>query len=74
MDNISIRSHIINNFIGDKEEDLKKTIEDSIKENDEMTLPGMGVFFTLIWENADDELKDNLLKLLQETINQKEGN
>ena len=48
---IDIRSHIINNFKGDNKETLKSTIEDSIKDSDEITLPGEGVFFEIIWNS-----------------------
>ena len=40
--NLDIRSHIINNFKGDDINTLKEAIEESIKNNDEITLPGMG--------------------------------
>ena len=42
---MNIRDHIINNFKGDNYEELERAIEESIKEQDEVTLPGMGVFF-----------------------------
>lgn len=47
---INIREHIINNFKGDDYDALKSAIEESIKEQDEITLPGMGVFLEIIWE------------------------
>ena len=71
---IDIRSHIINNFKGDNKETLKSTIEDSIKDSDEITLPGEGVFFEIIWNNIDDKLKDELLSILEKNINKKEEN
>ncbi len=71
---ISIRDHIINNFEGDDKNTLRQAIEESIKENDEITLPGMGVFFELIWEDADDSLKDTLLDLLEKRVTKKESN
>ena len=70
---ISIRDYIINNFEGDDKNTLRQAIEESIKENDEITLPGMGVFFELIWEDADDSLKDTLLELLEERVTKKES-
>lgn len=72
MMEISIRDHIINNFKGDNREVLKNAIEESIKENDEITLPGMGVFFELIWADASDELKEEILSLLEERVVKKE--
>ena len=52
---IDIRSHIINNFKGDSIDILKQNIEDSIKDKDEITLPGEGVFFEIIWNNISDK-------------------
>ena len=54
---INIRDHIINNFKGDDENVLREAIEESIKENDEITLPGMGVFFEIIWTANGNFLK-----------------
>lgn len=66
---LSIRGHIISNFKDDNEDNLRKAIDESIKENDEVTLPGMGVFFELLWDNADEETKNTILKLVKEGIN-----
>ena len=66
---LSIRAHIISNFKDDNEDNLRKAIDESIKENDEVTLPGMGVFFELLWDNADEETKNTILKLVKEGIN-----
>ena len=52
---MSIRQHIINNFKGDDYETLRRAIDESVKEQDEVTLPGLGVFLEIIWENADNE-------------------
>ena len=71
---IDIRSHIINNFKGDSIDILKQNIEDSIKDKDEITLPGEGVFFEIIWNNLSDKEKDKLLNILEKNINKKELN
>ncbi len=63
-----IRMHIINNFKGDDFEELERAIEESIKENEEVTLPGMGVFFELIWSGADRKLKDEMLQVIKDKI------
>ena len=66
---MNIKEHIINNFKGDDHKALKEAIDESINSNDEVTLPGLGVFFSLIWDEADQELKNNLLELLKTKIN-----
>ncbi|HIT21356.1 MAG TPA: small acid-soluble spore protein SspI [Candidatus Scybalousia intestinigallinarum] len=68
--NLDIRSHIINNFKGDNVQVLREAIEESIKNNDEITLPGMGVFFELVWQKADDEMKEKMLKILEDCVKQ----
>lgn len=65
---LSIRHHIINNFKGDDFSTLKNAIEESVKENDELTLPGLGVFFELIWENATQELKNELIEIIRKRV------
>ena len=65
---INIRRHIINNFQGDDFHTLKTAIEEAVKDQDELTLPGLGVFFELIWENADQELKNNLIEIIRKRV------
>ena len=48
MDDIKIRDYIINNFKDDDTDTIKRAIVESIEEQDEVTLPGMGVFFEII--------------------------
>ena len=66
---LDIRKHIINNFQGDNYETLKKAIDESVKNNDEVTLPGLGVFFELVWENADKEMKNDIIELIRKRVN-----
>lgn len=69
---LSIRNHIINNFKGDDFDELKRAIDESIAENDEETLPGMGVFLELIWQGADDKLKQEMIEILKKQISDKQ--
>lgn len=69
---INIRDHIINNFKGDNENVLREAIEESIKENDEITLPGMGVFFEIIWTDANEEMKNKIIEMLKNRVNRQE--
>ena len=65
---MNIKEHIINNFNGDDYMALKEAIDESVESNDEITLPGLGVFFSLIWESADQELKNTLIDLIKKRI------
>ena len=69
---LSIRNHIINNFKGDDFDELKRAINESIAENDEETLPGMGVFLELIWQGAYDKLKQEMIEIIKKQISDKQ--
>ena len=43
--NIDIRKHILNNFKGADKSEIKASIEASLEKKEEITLPGLGVFF-----------------------------
>jgi len=66
--NIDIRKSIINNFKGSNTDDIKSSIESSITDKDEITLPGLGVFFELLWNNSDDEHKNYILETIKKGI------
>lgn len=66
--NIDIRKHIISNFKGSKIDEIKASIEASIKEKDEITLPGLGVFFEVLWTNSDENNKDFILNTLKNSL------
>lgn len=66
--NTSIRGYIINNFKHDKKDVLRKAIEGSIKEQDEETLPGMGVFLEIIWSDSSEEQKEEMLDIIMNRL------
>lgn len=59
--NIDIRKSIINNFKDCNTEEIKESIETSIKDNDEITLPGIGVFFEILWNSSSEKDKEFIL-------------
>ena len=65
---LNIREHIINNFQGDDYQTLKKAIDESVEANDEVTLPGLGVFFELLWENSSQELKNEIIEKIRKRV------
>ncbi len=71
---INIREHIINNFKGDDYNTLKNAIDESVASQDEVTLPGLGVFLEIIWENASQELKNELIEIIKKRVENKEKN
>ena len=65
---MSIREHIINNFKGDDYNTLRQAIDELVTSQDEVTLPGLGVFLSIIWENADQELKNELIEIIKKRV------
>ena len=65
---IDIRKSIINNFKESDIEEIKNSIEESISDGDEITLPGLGVFFEILWKTSDDTKKDYILQTLKKGL------
>ncbi len=63
--NIDIRSSIIDNFKDATGDEIRASIEASISEKDEVTLPGVGVFFEVLWQNSNDDERDFILNKLE---------
>ena len=68
---IDIRESIRNNFKNSSREEMIESIESSITDKEEITLPGLGVFFEILWENSNDEFKDNIINIIQNNIEKK---
>lgn len=65
---INIRKHIRNNFKNATMEDIEDSINSSIKSKDEVILPGLGVFFEVLWENCSEDNKDYILSTLMNNM------
>lgn len=65
---VNIREYIVNNFKDSSKDEIRESITLSINSKDEVVLPGMGVLFEILWENADfqdkiiDTIFDNIKK------------
>lgn len=66
--NIDIRKSIINNFKESDISEIKNSIEGSINDKEEITLPGLGVFFEILWNNSNDTKKDYILQTLKKGL------
>jgi len=67
--NIDIRKSIKDNFKGADTSEIKASIESSITDGEEITLPGLGVFFEVMWKNSDFELQNVLLENIKKGLN-----
>lgn len=66
--NIDIRKSIINNFKGNSLDEIMVSINESIKNGDEITLPGLGVFFELLWSNADLDMQKTIIEIIKKSL------
>ena len=65
---MKIKDYIINNFKDDDLNTLRTTISECVNEEDEETLPGLGVFMELIWNGSDEDTKKSMLDILLKEI------
>jgi len=65
---MDIRSHIRKNFKDADIDEIKSSIVESIKENDEITLPGLGVFFEILWDSSDENSREYILNTIKSHI------
>lgn len=66
--NLNLRNAILSNVSGNDQDQLEATILDAIDSGEEKMLPGLGVLFELIWKNADEPEKQDMLETLQEGV------
>ena len=65
---IKIRDHIRNNFKNSNEIEIKDSIIESIASKDEVILPGLGVFFEILWNSSNDIQKDEIISILHKNL------
>ena len=65
---ISIKNHIMNNFKGASIDDIKESIVSSFNDQDEITLPGLGVFFVILWNKSSKDEQDKILNILKDSL------
>ena len=63
-----IKDYIIQNFKDDDINTIKNAIDNSVNEYNEDTLPGLGIFFMLVWENSDDNEKNTILEKIKSNL------
>ncbi len=66
--NIDIRKSIISNFKDSNTEDIVTSIEEALKDKEEVTLPGLGVFFEILWENSTSEEQTNIIEKIKKNL------
>lgn len=65
---IDIRNNIQQNFKDTSIEEMRQSIEDSLTDKEEITLPGLGVFFELLWEHSSNEEQEQILSIIKQNL------
>ncbi|WP_328699918.1 small acid-soluble spore protein SspI [Chengkuizengella marina] len=66
---MDLRQAIFQRLQNKNESELHEIITDSIN-NDERTLPGLGVIFELIWKKSDEQTQNLLISTLESNLPQ----
>lgn len=66
--NIDIRKSIISNFKDSDLSEISSSIEEAVQDNDEVTLPGLGVFFEILWKGSSKEEQQNLVYKIKKSL------
>lgn len=69
---IDIREYIKNNFKDSTSEEIRESIEEAINKEENLTLPGLGVLFELLWENNNESNRKDIIDVLINSF--KQGN
>jgi small acid-soluble spore protein I (minor) len=65
MMSFNIRGAVIANISGNTEGELQATITDAIENGQEKMLPGLGVLFEIIWNNSNEQDRQEMLHALK---------
>ncbi|MBD8068918.1 small acid-soluble spore protein SspI [Bacillus sp. PS06] len=65
---LNLRHAVISNVSGNSQGELQDTIVDAIQSGEEKMLPGLGVLFEVIWQNASQEEKQEMLATLEQGL------
>lgn len=63
--NFNLRNAVIHNVSNNTQDQLEDTIVDAIQSGEEKMLPGLGVLFEVIWQNASEQEKKEMLSTLE---------
>lgn len=66
--NIDIRKSIKDNFKDSSNEDIIESIKNAIEDLDEITLPGMGVFFEILWNNSNENERNSIIEKIKKGL------
>lgn len=65
---LNLRKAILTNIKSNDQEQLEDTIADAIQNGEEKMLPGLGVLFELIWNQAGEEERQDMIDSLEQGV------
>jgi len=65
---LNIRKNIIENTKKDSVETLISSLNKIIPTDDELVLPGFGVFFELLWQDLNDKEKKDIISKIKKKL------
>lgn len=65
---IDIRKNIIANFKDADQNEIKTSIVSSIQDGKEVTLPGLGVFFELLWNHSEENEHEFIINTIKKGL------
>mgnify|MGYP001624849706 CR=1 FL=1 len=66
--NINIRENVINKIKNDDNNEIIKTIDETVITGDELVLPGLGVMLELFWNDLTNDQKTNIANIIRNKI------
>lgn len=66
--NIDIRKSIIANFKDSDHSEINSSIEEAVQDKDEVTLPGLGVFFEILWNHSSKEEQNQIVNTIKKGL------
>lgn len=66
--NFKIRDAITANMTNNSAKEVQNVVEDAIQRGEEHLLPGLGVFFENLWQQADSQEKEKIALEIAETF------
>ncbi|MFD1850099.1 small acid-soluble spore protein SspI [Oceanobacillus bengalensis] len=71
---LNIRKAILHNLSSNDQNELEATIVDAIQAGEEKMLPGLGVLFELIWNQSNNEDRQEMIEALEQGVKQATSN
>lgn len=65
---LNLRKAVLNNIAENDQNQLEATIVDAIQKGEEKMLPGLGVLFELIWQQSNEQDKQEMINALEQGI------